>query len=148
MCKVKDGLLEKIYKQIEEKKSSMGEATLHQFDDGSAIVNFFDTWEDSIAEGAKKLSINKIGDYLDDKDLQMVFSKKGTHVPLHDFEAKKTYVVIRGEIDFFYENGNNIKVTDFSSIIVPKGVLHGGTTMKDTFVLVIEDQCECDLPLS
>ena len=53
MCKVKDGLLEKIYKQIEEKKSSMGEATLHQFDDGSAIVNFFDTWEDSIAEGAK-----------------------------------------------------------------------------------------------
>lgn len=147
MCKIKDNLLEKIYRQIEEKKASMGEPTIHTFSDGVSFLNYFDTWNDSIVDGAKMLPIMNIGNVPEDKKIQFVFSKKGTHVPLHDFDAKKTYVVLRGKINFFFENGENILLADYSSTVIPKTKSHGGDTLEDSFVLVIEDQCECDLPL-
>ena len=146
MCKIKNELLIKIDKQIQEKKEYLGEPTIHSFKDGSAALNYFDTWNESIVEGAKMLPINKVGHVPDDKHLQFVYSKKGTHVPLHDFEFKKTYVVIRGKINFFFDDGGeDLLVDEYSLTVIPKGRVHGGTTLEDSFVLVIEDNCKCEV---
>ena len=141
MCKIKDNLLEKIYKQIEEKKKYLGKPTIHNFEDGVSFLNYFDTWNDSIVDGAKMLPIINMGDVPKDKNIQFVYSEMGTHVPLHDFAAKKTYVVLRGKIRFFFKEGDDLLLEDYSSTVIPKGVLHGGDTIEDSFVLVIEDQC-------
>lgn len=147
MCKIKDNLLHKIFEQIEEKKAKMGNPTIHTFPDGSAIVNFFDCWDDYIV-GTKRIIIKKVGIYPDNKNLDMIFSSKGTHMPLHDFDAKKTYVLIRGKINFFFEDDDDLLLTDFSTMVLPKGKIHGGDTLEDSFVLIIEDQCECESPMS
>lgn len=141
MCKEKDKLITKILSQIEQKKSNLGSPTVHHFDDGSAIVNFFDTW-DSYYGGALKKEIAKLGDYPKDKHPIMVFAKEGIKIPLTIFPAKKTYLVIRGQINYFFENDPTIEMTDFTSIVVPKGKKHGGDVVKDTFLLIFENELD------
>lgn len=145
MCEIKDSLLKKIYKQIEDKKASMGEPTIHTFEDGNAFLNYFDTWEDSTL-ATKKVVIKNLGDFPDNKKIQMVFSKKGTHVPLRDYGEKKTYVLIKGKLNLFFKDGDDLLLTDFSSTNVDKNRFYGGDTIEDTFLLLIED--ECKLPKS
>lgn len=143
MCEIKDNLLRKIYKQIEEKKEHFGNPTINMYDDGTAILNFFDTWDDSIF-ATKKLLVKKSGGKLDGKKIQMVYSKKGTYVSPHDFDIKKRYVVLKGEINFLFDDEENILLNDLTSLIVPKNKIHGSDTLENTYLLVIEDE----LPIS
>lgn len=135
-----DEALNKVYELIGKRKVELGEASVHTYDDG-AFVHFFQTWDEYFG-GSLKKDIKKMGEYPINKKPIMVFAKKGIHIPLYDFDAKKTYVVIRGHIDYFFEDDSLIEMTDFTTMVVPKGKKHGGIVRKDTFVLIMEEELE------
>jgi hypothetical protein len=142
-----DDALERVFGLIEKRKSELdwtdkGEATVHTYDDG-AFVNFFKTWDEYFG-GSLKKDIKKFGDYPKNKQPIMVFAKKGINIPLTKFSCKKTYVILKGRIDFFYDDGVILELTDYSTMVAPKGEQHGGMVRKDTFVLVIEEDCDDD----
>ena len=146
MSETKSSLLKTIHQQIREKTESLGSPTLHTFEDGSTYLHFFDQWEEiEDMVGVKSVQMTNVGDVPNDKKIQIVFSKKGTHVPLRNFHAKKTYIVMRGKVNFFFEEKEDILLTQFTTTVIPKGMLHGGDTLEDSFVIIIED--DCDLPL-
>ena len=137
--KIEEALI-KLNSLIEKRKEDLdlGEATIHQYDDGG-FVHYFKTWEEYYG-GSLMKPIKKMGEYPKDKIPLMVFAKKGLHIPLVSFPAKKTYVVIRGRIDYFFEDDSVLELTDFCSMVVEKNKLHGGVVRKDTFVMIIEDE--------
>jgi len=108
---------------------------VQSFDYGNIHVQYFIDWED-FWEKTKIKRFNNLNDKL--KDIKLVFSEKDNDVDVQDFNCNKTYIILNGEIDFKFEDGTIKKVSSYESLDVPKGMSHGGLTVRDTYVVVIE----------
>ena len=136
MCKTKDDLINKINSQIEDKLEQFGEPTIHEFEDGSAIVNYFDSWEDFISD-TKTKEVKKIGDFSNNKNVLMIFAKKGTVVPITDFECSKTYVFFTGKIRLFFDDREDVIVEGLSTMECD--IPHGGEVFEDSYFIVVDE---------
>lgn len=106
------------------------------FDYGNIHVQYFVDWE----EFWEKTKIRRFENLNDtDEDVKLVFSEKDNDVEIQDFNCNKTYMVLNGEIDFKFEDGRIQKVSTYESFSIPKGMAHGGLTIRDTYVIVVEN---------
>jgi len=132
MCKVKDNLLNKIFSQIEEQKDNFN-VIMHN---EGAIVQSFKSWTEFISD-TKSKEVKKIGDYSENKNVLLIFAKKGTLVPVTDFECSKTYVFLTGKIRLFFDNQKDVIVEGISTYECD--VPHGGEVFEDSYFVVVDE---------
>lgn len=139
MSTSKDELFSKVCELIQKRKNELTEEKpiVHTYEDG-AYLHYFSSWEDYLAN-TKMKPIKRVGQYPSNRKPMMVFAKKGTHIPLTKYACTKTYVVIRGRIDFLFEDNVIRELESFSTIIIEKEKIHGIMVREDTFVMVCEE---------
>jgi hypothetical protein len=135
MCKIKDNLLKNIHSLIEKKKENYDDLNIVDHGDGM-IIQYFDSWDDFISD-TKTKEVRKIGDYSENKNVLMIFAKKGTLVPITDFECSKTYVFLTGKIRLFFENKEDIMIEGISTMECD--IPHGGEVFEDSYFIVVDE---------
>ena len=131
MCEIKDGLLSKIFEQIEEIESKYNKVNSPQ-------NSYFDCW-DCLDDGVFKKDINMVNNPSKNRKLIIMFTKKGTHIPLKDFLYERKYIIIKGHVDYLFEDDTISEIIDFSAITIPKNKKHGMFVRKDSFIIVEEE---------
>jgi len=130
--KTKDDLLSKIFSQIEKQKDVFN-VLLH---DEGAIVQSFKSWDAFISD-TKTKEVKKIGEFSENKNVLLIYAKKGTLVPLTDFECSKTYVFLTGKLRLFFEDKEDVLIETPSTFECD--VPHGGEVYEDTYFIVIDE---------
>lgn len=135
-CRVAFSKAKELIRRNKKKFGSNVIPEVQSFDDGNIHVQYFVDWE----EFWKKTKIRRfINLNKSSKNIQLVYSEEGNDVDIQNFNCNKTYMVLNGEIEFKFDDGSIKRVSSYESLDIPKGILHGGLTLRDSYVVVIED---------
>lgn len=136
-CKVAFTKAKELIKRNKEKYGVEVMPEVQPFDDGNIFFQYFIKWDDFWDKTKlKTIEILGVDDYM--KNVKFVFSEEGNDVDITIFDFDKTYIVVNGEIDFKLEDGTIQKVSSNETYKIPKEIAHGGLTVRDTYVIVIE----------
>lgn len=136
MC-AKNDVLNNIFSLIEKKKEELKSYQINEHE-GGVVVQNFDSWDDFMGETKMKY-VHKHGEFSENKEVQMIFAKKGTKIPLTNFGCKKTYIFLLGKIRYFFEEDEDIVVQGVSTMEVSCNTSHGGEVLEDAYVVVLEE---------
>lgn len=125
---------------IQRNKENYGniKPKIQSFDDGNILVQYFNDWENHWDK--TKMKNFQLLDEIDSiSNAKLIFSESNNEIQVQLFKKNMIYIVLNGEIDFKFEDGSIKKVSSYEVCSIPKGTPHGGLTVRDTYVLIIEN---------
>jgi hypothetical protein len=135
-CKIAFSKAKELIRRNKERFGLESIPEIQSFDNGEILLQYFNTWENFWI----KTKLKNFTDLNDNKKrkIKLVFSEEGNNVDITDFKKNKTYIILNGEIEFYLKNGESKKVSTMETLDIPKEIPHGGLTIRDTYVIVIE----------